>query len=73
MVDITSKKNSLRIATARALVKVGSDQTIAAIKARQVPKGDVFEMSKAAGLLGVKKNPRTLARLPSYSNRIHGL
>jgi len=60
MVDITSKKNSLRIATARAIVKVGSDQTIAAIKAQQVPKGDVFEMSKAAGLLGVKKTPELL-------------
>lgn len=60
MVDITHKKNSLRIATAQAIVKVGSAETIDAIQKKQVPKGDVFEMSKAAGLLGVKKTPEIL-------------
>lgn len=60
MVDITHKKNSLRIATAQAIVKVGSQDTIDAINNKQVPKGDVFEMSKAAGLLGVKKTPELL-------------
>ncbi len=60
MVDITHKKNSLRIATAQAIVKVGSQATIDAINNKQVPKGDVFEMSKAAGLLGVKKTPELL-------------
>src|SRR6056300_1216546 len=60
MVDITHKKNSLRIATAQAIVKVGSQATIEAINNKQVPKGDVFEMSKAAGLLGVKKTPELL-------------
>jgi len=52
MVDITHKNNTLREATAQALLRVGSQKTIDAIKNRQVPKGDVFEMSKAAGLLG---------------------
>lgn len=60
MVDITHKNNSLRIATAQAIVKVGSAETIDAIQKQQVPKGDVFEMSKAAGLLGVKKTPEIL-------------
>ena len=60
MVDITHKNNSLRIATAQAIVKVGSTETIDAIQKQQVPKGDVFEMSKAAGLLGVKKTPEIL-------------
>ncbi|UZO79255.1 bifunctional molybdenum cofactor biosynthesis protein MoaC/MoaB [Aquimarina sp. ERC-38] len=60
MVDITYKKNTLRIATAQAIVKVGSQDTITAIKNNQVPKGDVFAMSKAAGLLGVKKTPELL-------------
>ena len=60
MVDITHKNNSLRIATAQAIVKVGSAETIDAIQKKQVPKGDVFEMSKAAGLLGVKKTPEIL-------------
>ena len=55
MVDITHKESTLRTAVAQAIVKVGSTDTIKAIEQRKVPKGDVFEMSKAAGLLGVKK------------------
>ncbi|MBT3173514.1 MAG: bifunctional molybdenum cofactor biosynthesis protein MoaC/MoaB [Lentimicrobiaceae bacterium] len=55
MVDITNKSNTLRTATAQAILKVSKSQTIEAIEKRTVPKGDVFEMSKAAGLLGVKK------------------
>ena len=54
MVDITHKSSTLRTAIAQAIVKVSSADTIRAIKEKRVPKGDVFEMSKAAGLLGVK-------------------
>ena len=60
MVDITHKKNTLRIATAQALVRVSKKSTIEAIQKSGVPKGDVFEMSRAAGLLGVKKTPDIL-------------
>lgn len=60
MVDITHKSNTLRTATAQAIVKVSSQETIAAIENKTVPKGDVFSMSKAAGLLGVKKTPDLL-------------
>ncbi|UKN01050.1 bifunctional molybdenum cofactor biosynthesis protein MoaC/MoaB [Paracrocinitomix mangrovi] len=60
MVDITAKTNTLRIAVAQAILKVSSQDTIDAIKQNKVPKGDVFEMSKAAGLLGVKKTPDLL-------------
>lgn len=60
MVDITHKSNTLRIATAQAIVKVSKQETIEAIKNNTVPKGNVFEMSKAAGLLGVKKTPDLL-------------
>lgn len=60
MVDITHKTNTLRIATAQAIVKVGKPETIEAIKNDTVPKGNVFAMSKAAGLLGVKKTPDIL-------------
>ena len=60
MVDITQKSNTLRTATAQAIVKVSSQDTINAIENRTVPKGDVFSMSKAAGLLGVKKTPELL-------------
>ena len=60
MVDITHKNNTLRIATAQAIVKVSKPETIEAIKKDAVPKGNVFAMSKAAGLLGVKKTPDLL-------------
>ena len=60
MVDITHKSNTLRIATAQAIVKVSKQETIDAIKNDTVPKGNVFAMSKAAGLLGVKKTPDIL-------------
>ncbi|MFP5040143.1 bifunctional molybdenum cofactor biosynthesis protein MoaC/MoaB [Parasediminibacterium sp. JCM 36343] len=55
MVNITHKISTLRIATAQAIVLVSSQATIDAIQNRQVPKGDVFEFSRAAGLLAVKK------------------
>lgn len=55
MVNITGKSNSLRIAIATATVKVSKQETIDAIQQRKVPKGDVFEFARAAGLLGVKK------------------
>lgn len=55
MVNITHKSNTLRKAIASATVKVSSQNTIDAIVQRKVPKGDVFEFSRAAGLLAVKK------------------
>ncbi len=55
MVDITHKTSSHRRAIAKAVLKTSSEKTIEAIVKKQVPKGDVFEMAKAAGLLGVKK------------------
>lgn len=60
MVDITHKSDTLRVATAQAIVKVGSQETIDLINQGEIPKGDVFEMSRAAGLLGVKKTPDLL-------------
>jgi len=60
MIDITHKSNTLRIATAQAIVKVSKQETIDAIINKTVPKGDVFAMSKAAGLLSVKKTPDLL-------------
>ena len=55
MVNITQKFNTLRKAIASATVTVSNAATIDAIKNRTVPKGDVFEFSRAAGLLAVKK------------------
>ena len=55
MVNITHKQNSLRKAIASAMVTVSKQATIDAINKRKVPKGDVFEFARAAGLLGIKK------------------
>jgi cyclic pyranopterin monophosphate synthase len=55
MIDITHKSNTLRRAIAQATLSVGSRDTIDAIINKRVPKGDVFEMSKTAGLFAVKK------------------
>ena len=60
MVDITHKSSTLRTATAQAIVKVSKQETIDAINNKTVPKGDVFEMSRAAGLLGIKQTPYLL-------------
>ena len=55
MVDITHKNNTLRTATAQAIVKVGHQDTIEALISKRIPKGDVFEMAKTAGLFAVKR------------------
>lgn len=54
MVDITHKISTLRVATVTAIVKVSRQETIDAIVNNLVPKGNVFEMAKTAGLFAVK-------------------
>ena len=48
MVDITHKGTTLRTAIARAVVRVGSEETLTAIREDRVPKGNVLAMAKAA-------------------------
>lgn len=55
MIDITHKNTTLRTAVAQAVVKVSSQETIDAVVNHKVPKGNVFEMAKTAGLFAVKK------------------
>lgn len=55
MVDITKKNFSHRIAIAQAIVQVSSQATIDAILNKTVPKGDVLESSRIAGLFGIKR------------------
>jgi molybdenum cofactor biosynthesis protein MoaC len=55
MIDITHKPTTLREATATALVTVGDAATIAALKEKRVPKGDVLESARVAALFGVKR------------------
>lgn len=55
MNNITNKPTSLRKAIASAIVKTSRKETVDAVMDKQVPKGDVFEFSRAAGLLAIKK------------------
>lgn len=55
MVNITHKNTTLRKAVATAILIVSRQETIDVIQNKKVPKGDVFEFSRAAGLLAVKK------------------
>lgn len=55
MVNITHKSNTLRKAIAQAVVRVSSAETIKAVEEKKVPKGDVLEMSKTAGLFAAKR------------------
>ncbi len=55
MIDITHKSTTLREATAQAIVKASTTSTIESIKKNTVPKGNVLEMAKTAGLFAVKK------------------
>lgn len=60
MVDITHKITTQRTATAQAIVKVGSVATIQAIKDKTVPKGDVLEVARTAGLFAVKNTSNVI-------------
>lgn len=55
MTNITHKQTSLRKAIATATVLVSKQETIDAIQNNKVPKGNVFEFGRAAGLLAIKK------------------
>jgi cyclic pyranopterin monophosphate synthase len=55
MVNITHKSNTLRKAIAQAIVRVSLPETIQAIQNRTVPKGDVLECARVAGLFAAKR------------------
>ncbi len=55
MIDITKKSTTLRTAIATAIVTVSKAETIAAVANKTVPKGDVLEVSRTAGLFAVKR------------------
>jgi molybdenum cofactor biosynthesis protein MoaC len=60
MVDITHKIITQRTATAQAIVKVGSLATMQAILNNTVPKGNVLEVSRTAGLFAVKNTSNSI-------------
>jgi molybdenum cofactor biosynthesis protein MoaC len=55
MIQITHKSNSLRKAVAQAVVRVSKESTMESVIQRTVPKGDVLEFARVAGLFAVKK------------------
>lgn len=54
MIDVSEKLDTLREATAEATVRA-RPETIDMVKSGDVPKGNVIEMARAAGILGAKK------------------
>ncbi len=55
MIDITKKIFTHRTAIAQAIVKVSKKETIDAVINKTVPKGDVLEASRVAGLFAIKR------------------
>lgn len=56
MIDITNKKISEREACVTAKIYL-KPSVIAAIKKKKIPKGDVLEAAKLAGILAAKRTP----------------
>jgi len=72
MVPITHKSNTLRKAIAQAIVRVSKPETILAIRDRTVPKGDVLECARVAGLfVRGEAHRRHDSGLPPLAHRIH--
>ncbi|MET4082662.1 cyclic pyranopterin phosphate synthase [Pedobacter sp. UYP30] len=59
MRDITSKQVSLRTAKAVGVVFCSED-TIAVIRKNELPKGNLFDVARAAGFIGAKLTPQLL-------------
>ena len=80
MIDITNKIKTHRIAIAQAIVKVSKQETIDAINNKTVPKGDVLEASRVAGLFGIKRTSDMIpdchplpVEFASITHKIEGL
>ncbi|MEJ2228173.1 MAG: bifunctional molybdenum cofactor biosynthesis protein MoaC/MoaB [Alphaproteobacteria bacterium] len=54
MIDVSSKFNTLRYARAEGYLS-GKPETIASVIAKSVPKGDVLEVARAAGIAAAKR------------------
>lgn len=59
MRDITHKQITLRTATAMAVVFC-KPETLHTIKENKLPKGNLFDVAKAAGFIGAKQTPMLL-------------
>jgi len=59
MIDVAKKKKTVRVAKAIAFVKI-NEAVVKKIKNNQMPKGNVLEMARAAGILAAKKTPELI-------------
>jgi molybdenum cofactor biosynthesis protein MoaC len=59
MRDITHKQITLRTASATGILFCSAD-TIALIREEKLPKGNLFDVARAAGFLGAKQTPQLL-------------
>jgi cyclic pyranopterin phosphate synthase len=56
MVDVSPKKETARVAVARAVLKM-RPATLSAIRAGQMAKGDVLGVARTAGIMAAKRTP----------------
>jgi len=56
MVDVVGKRNTVREAVATGCVQVGSE-TARMIARGEIPKGDVLNTARVAGITGAKRTP----------------
>jgi cyclic pyranopterin phosphate synthase len=59
MVDVTGKDPTVRTATAVGHVRC-SAEVVAALRAHEVPKGDVLAVARVAGIAAAKRTPELL-------------
>ncbi|MBI4801487.1 MAG: cyclic pyranopterin monophosphate synthase MoaC [Elusimicrobia bacterium] len=64
MIDISAKKNTRRLARAQAYIKLNAE-IIGLIQANKIPKGNVLEAARFAGILAAKN---TAGLLPLCHN-----
>ncbi len=55
MIDVGDKPKTKRVATAKAVIKL-NPEIITLIKEDKLPKGNVLEFARAAGIMGGKKS-----------------
>ena len=59
MIDVTGKPRTLRMAYAVGYVKV-TKETLKQIRENSLPKGNLFDVARAAGLIGCKRTPELI-------------
>jgi len=59
MIDVGNKKETHRVAKAVALIRMGKE-IIKKIKRNNIPKGNVLENARTAGILAAKRTPEII-------------